>query len=671
MKRTSYLLFIFALFCINSISVEAQETVTSVPANDFLNSIGVNSAIYRRGENINGTIDACKYLGVRWIRTDENAQGNEGGSSKLSQIKRLYEEAGVKVSLSLGSGGSNITNLVKGAKEVAALGALLAIEGNNEPNNWGITYQGEKGGGSATTWVPVARLHRDLYTAVRAAQELDDYPVWATSEMGDQKDNVGLQFLTVPETGTTVLEEFRGVTFADAANCHNYFAHSGWQTIQDNQTWWPSDPSRNAKADHLYGNFGSTWNKKFPGYTEEQLRSIPKVTTETGITLTTQYTWEWENPNKLVYNTNKPNADYTNPLKCITEELQGLMYMSLYLAQFKQGWSHTAMYIMRDRSDENGNQSFGFYYGNNGTGSNNRYNKRLSAHYFHNFTTILADDATAAPSNPAQVTYDIPNRPLDTRTNSGLKVPLVHDLLLQKSNGKFYLIVWSEMFRGGTADISVDFDETFSEIKVYNPAQYDATDLELGVRPVATYTNASSVPLTMTNHPYILEFESTAAPVDYYDIVMENGKASNSNNTVMYGMFNADKATEGSTIKILAESKNPEGEPFLKWEGEGVEFANVTNLQTTFTMPANNVSIKAVYGEGSVSSKEIKGNDINITTQPGKIILESTQAVSYSICNIVGQEVANGSITGRQEIALPKGIYIVKADNKTAKLTVD
>jgi len=30
-----------------------------------------------------------------------------------------------------------------------AAGALLAFEGNNEPNNWGVTYQGEQGGGNA------------------------------------------------------------------------------------------------------------------------------------------------------------------------------------------------------------------------------------------------------------------------------------------------------------------------------------------------------------------------------------------------------------------------------------------------------------------------------------------------------------------------------------------
>ena len=37
-------------------------------ATDFLNSIGANSAISRRGENLASTADAVRYLGLRWLR---------------------------------------------------------------------------------------------------------------------------------------------------------------------------------------------------------------------------------------------------------------------------------------------------------------------------------------------------------------------------------------------------------------------------------------------------------------------------------------------------------------------------------------------------------------------------------------------------------------------------
>lgn len=66
--------------------------------------------------------------------------------------------------------------------------------------------------------------------------------------------------------------------------------------------------------------------------TDEELEALPRVTTETGSTIS----------------------------DAVTEEMQGLLYMSLYLAQFAQGFDYTAMYLLTDRRDESGNQSFGF-----------------------------------------------------------------------------------------------------------------------------------------------------------------------------------------------------------------------------------------------------------------------------------------------------------------------
>jgi hypothetical protein len=45
----------------------------------------------------------------------------------------------------------------------------------------------------------------------------------------------------------------------------------------------------------------------------------------------------------------------------ITEEIHALNLLSMYLDQFKRGWSYTAVYLLRDRTDESGNQQFGFY----------------------------------------------------------------------------------------------------------------------------------------------------------------------------------------------------------------------------------------------------------------------------------------------------------------------
>ncbi len=47
----------------------------------------------------------------------------------------------------------------------------------------------------------------------------------------------------------------------------------------------------------------------------------------------------------------------------------------------------------------------------------------------------------------------------------------VHDLLLQKSDGTFALIIWGELYAGGEEDITVNFARTHNTITVYDPTK--------------------------------------------------------------------------------------------------------------------------------------------------------------------------------------------------------
>lgn len=436
--RRSLLSALFIMLCGLSF---AQEKHQAQSAYDFLQSIGVNSAIYRRGESVERTIECVNYIGARWIRTDESMHTDE----QVAAIKQLTDATGVKISTSLGSGGSDIEELILGSQRMAQMGVLLAIEGNNEPNNWGIRYNGQEGGRDKS-WVAVARLHRDLYQAVKSDDVLRRYPVWATTETGAMTDNVGLQYLEVPKGATDVAEEFRGVRFADVANCHNYFVHPTWSAPQNNQTWLASSPTSAAKGDHLQGNYGKTWLKKYKGYSDEELQRLPRVTTETGATISGQ----------------------------MTEEMQARMYLSCYLSQFAQGWSHTAIYILRDRSDEAGNQSFGFY--------DKDYRPRKAAHYLHNLTTLLDDDQPA--KRLSSVAYSIENQSAE-----------VHDLLLQKSDGSFALIIWGELYEGGEQTVTVRLKRKYN-IRIFNPTE--------GTTP-SCKGRMDNFDLRVATHPYIIE----------------------------------------------------------------------------------------------------------------------------------------------------------------------
>jgi len=417
----------------------AMVSVVAARANDFLNSIGANSAVSVRGESLAQTARAVRYLGLRWIRS-----GYEG-NLPVDDLIELHRQTGIRFSYGLASGGSDLPRLLEGARRLASAGALLALEGNNEPNNWGVTYLGEQGGRDRS-WLPVARLQRDLYRAVRSDPALRKYPVWSISESGAETDNVGLQFLVVPPDAGTLMPA--GTRYADFANCHNYMTHPSWPGLHDNQTWIAADPSAECKVDGLYGNCGRTWLKKYPGYTQKQLETLPRVTTETGVTI--------EGP--------------------FTEHVQALLYLSVYLAQFKRGWSHTSIYILRDRSDEAGNQSFGFFSKDDAP--------REAARYLHNLTAILADAPSRKP--PAALAYAIPNRPATA-----------HDLLLQKSDGTFELVVWGERFTGGADDVVLRLARRSPQVRVFDPT--------VGTAPVESHAQCDALALHLSDHPLIVE----------------------------------------------------------------------------------------------------------------------------------------------------------------------
>ncbi|WP_197063417.1 hypothetical protein [Novosphingobium malaysiense] len=368
----------------------------------------------------------------------------EDGPTTIQTFLDLHRKAGVKLNWGLVSGGTDLDLLIRTGKVLAKADALLAFEGNNEPNNWGIEYEGEKGGGNTLSWMPVAKLQRDLYHAVKSDPLLSRYPVWTISEPGAQVDNVGLQFLTIPHGAATLMPA--GTRYADYANLHNYIYHPNSPAPEDNKTWNAADPTASSKVDGLFGNYGRTWRNGFKGYDRAQLTTLPRVTTETGVAI------------------NGP----------IDERMQALHLLNIYLAQFKRGYSYTSVYILRDRTDEGGNQTYGFFRPD--------YQPRLAAHYLHNLTTILADDASA--ESPGSLAYAIPDQP-DT----------VHDLLLQRSDGTFQLVVWGERLQGAD-EVTIELADIPASIVLYDPT--------LGTDPRRKIIGKRSFDLTLSDHPIVV-----------------------------------------------------------------------------------------------------------------------------------------------------------------------
>jgi hypothetical protein len=432
--------------------VQTAPTIAIITT-DFLDSIGVDTTFPDRGQPIDKTAEMVKYAGFRWVRGGIEGLSTNGPTTVETYLD-LHRRTGVRFSWGLVSGGTDLKKLIATARQLAAADALLAFEGNNEPNNWGVTYQGEQGGGQAPSWLAVAKLQRDLYQAVKSNPLLKKYPVWSISENGAERDNVGLQFLTIPNGAGALMPD--ATKYADYAVCHNYIYHPAAPGLADNKTWNAADPTPACKVDGLYGNYGRTWARHYAGYSQTELSTLPRVTTETGCQIG----------------------------GAVTEQIHALNLLSLYLDQFKRGWSRTSVYILRDRTDEGGNQQFGFYAPD--------YAPRKAAVYLHNLTTILADKGTLR--EPGKLAYSIPDKP-DT----------VHDMLLQNSDGTFHLVVWSERVKGENR-VEVRLSGRHASVKLYDPTA--------GTEPVQTLGGIDSIALTMSDHPWIVAIAGRAIRTD-------------------------------------------------------------------------------------------------------------------------------------------------------------
>lgn len=421
---------------IDAAPIGDPQGVDAVPASTFLDSIGVCTHVAQGIDDPDMAGQALKYAGIRGIRDDGRAGAIPGWIA-------MHQAAGVRLSLLTDH---DVASTIAMAEQLAAAGALLAVEGANEPNNFPVTYEGQTSS-YTTTFVPVAHLQRDLYAAVKADTALAGIPVFHASEAGgSEPDNVGLQFLTIPTGANIAMPD--GTQYADYANTHNYVCgHSS--SLDDNTAWNASDPTLNGDWDGPYVEYGRTWHGGFAGYSNAELQALPKVTTETG----------W----------------VTSGSGAITEEQQGRLFLNLYLSAFTRGFSYTFIYMMRD---DPGQGIWGLF--------DQQYQPKKSGEYLHNLTTIVADTGTAGPG---KLDYAIANPPTT-----------VHDLLLVTSRGRFALVVWNDRPGGGSDDIVVDLKRPRAEVKVYDPT--------MGTTAVQTLSDASSVTLTLTDHPVVIELAS-------------------------------------------------------------------------------------------------------------------------------------------------------------------
>jgi len=122
-----------------------------------------------------------------------------------------------------------------------------------------------------------------------------------------------------------------------------------------------------------------------------------------------------------------------------------------------------------------------------------------------------------------------------------------------------------------------------------------------------------------------------------------------------------DEAFFGDEVTIIANEPN-EGMEFDKWTSGDVEFADETSETTTFTMPAKDVTIEAVFTP--IISIE-QGNTDKVTIYPNPageyIAITGIADAAYIITNVAGTSVQSGTLNGEPLFigSLERGFYLI------------
>jgi hypothetical protein len=148
---------------------------------------------------------------------------------------------------------------------------------------------------------------------------------------------------------------------------------------------------------------------------------------------------------------------------------------------------------------------------NFGVFENDQVTPKPAATALHNLHEVMHDTGvTALTFTPGQLSYSVDGLPVYTTGSNGPYGVVEKGgftQLYEKSNGRFYIIIYSSPWLWNvTTDtpvtpptylLTVRLGSAATTINVYDPIT--------GTSPIATYSNQASIPLTLISHPFIVE----------------------------------------------------------------------------------------------------------------------------------------------------------------------
>ena len=208
---------------------------------------------------------------------------------------------------------------------------------------------------------------------------------------------------------------------------------------------------------------------------------------------------------------------------------------------------------------------------------------------------------------------------------------------------------------GGTTDPVADDAFAGDEVAIVanTPAQGMAFDK--WTSNDVTFADETSTETTFTMPAKAVEVTATYKYIEY-TITVENGTA--------------DKETAPMGTLVTIETAELDCyENFLNWSSSDVEVDNELSIVTTFTMPAKNVTIEAIFiSIIGVAQSDKEGIAIYPNPADEYITITGIANAAYAITNVTGATVQSGVLTNGEPLfvgSLAAGFYLLQIDNTT------
>lgn len=410
--------------------------IAAVRIDDLTKTLGISGHIGTYNQSAYAwnahTLADAQWLNVRIWR--------DGYVPELSAVFQSLANAGLKHIL--------IGPAISHCQAIAAMkpGALLCAEGMNEPAGFG--YKDD--------WRPVSEFQAGLYSGIKGDAIFNNTLVLTPTNVGEEPNNWGLQYLTVPHGPPAGVLASVGLKYAEVYCIHIYpMWFGGFKSPQ-----YVDPASGNVFDLQLSSDFELTWKNKFPGSPLAQLNASLRIITET---------------NPGVVGPQSPGSDKIDFITC------GKCLLNGFLNSFEQGYLAFCVYTLYE----------------DGTGHGIMHGPERPASsgvYLHNFTQPLVD--SGGDFALGSLDFSIAGLPSTAKSQ-----------LFQKSNGDFFIIVWNNVKNWNHANgeaisiaptnVVINFASNHSTINTYDPTIKDT--------PAAITWNANTATIGLKDYPLIVE----------------------------------------------------------------------------------------------------------------------------------------------------------------------